>query len=112
MSTRHGHDESLADHYIDLLSAWARLEKRPLFGAIAIYRDHHAFAMIWKGALYFKVDDDSLPDYVAANSHTLGYTSAGEVRQLKSFREVPVDVIEEREKLCAWAQRAYQAALK
>lgn len=34
--------------------------------------------MVWHGALYFKVDDESRHAYEAAKSHTLGYVSNGE----------------------------------
>ncbi|MBH2008364.1 MAG: TfoX/Sxy family protein [Xanthomonadaceae bacterium] len=84
MSKSLGHIQGLADHYIDLLEGWAKLEKRPLFGAIALYRNHYVFAMVWNGALYFKVDDESLSDYVKAKSHMLSYTSEGATRELKS----------------------------
>lgn len=104
--------QHLADHYVDQLSGWGKITTRPLFGAVALYRSGKVFAMVWHGALYFKVDDESQAQYEAAGSHTLGYVSEGEEHALKSYWEVPADVVESKDKLHAWAKRAYQAALK
>lgn len=103
--------QKLADHYVDQLSDWAKITTRPLFGAVALYRNQHVFAMAWHGALYFKVDDASRSDYEAAGSRTLGYSTDGEDHALKSYWEVPADVLEDEEKLRDWVERAYQAAL-
>jgi DNA transformation protein len=105
-------NNELAQYYAEQLSGWARITTRPLFGAVALYRDHQVFAMAWKGSLYFKVDDASRPEYEAAGSQPLGYVADGNEHALKSYWEVPVDVIEEHEALLAWAQRAWRAALK
>lgn len=51
--------KELAAHFADQLSGWASITARPLFGAVALYRDEHVFAMVWQGSLYFKVSDES-----------------------------------------------------
>lgn len=104
--------QALADHYVDQLSSWAKITTRPLFGAVALYRHDHVFAMVWHGGLYFKVDDDSRTKYEAAGSHALGYVSEGEEHALKSYWEVPVDIVEDHEQLQRWAERAYRAAVQ
>lgn len=113
MSEQYKAATALADHYIDQLSDWATVTRRPLFGASALYRGEHIFGMVWHGSLYFKVDEETRKDYEAANSQTLGHT-AGEAadHSLKTYMEVPVDVIEDDGKLHQWAESAYQAALK
>jgi DNA transformation protein and related proteins len=112
MSKQFQQAKHLAEHYIEQLSDWAKITTRPLFGAAALYRNDHVFAMAWQGSLYFKVNDDSRSEYEAAGSHALGYRTEGEDHALKSYWEVPADVLEDADKLHAWAERAYQAALK
>jgi DNA transformation protein len=112
MSKQSEETKKLADHYVDQLSDWAKITTRPLFGAVALYRDEHVFAMVWHGALYFKVSKESRGDYEAAGSHALGYVAQGHEHALKSYWEVPADVLEDREQLHEWAQRAWGAALK
>lgn len=104
--------QSLADHYVDQLSSWAKTTTRQMFGAVALYRHDHVFAMVWHGGLYFKVDDESRKGYEAAGSHALGYVSEGDKHALKSYWEVPADVLEDHEQLHQWAERAYHAAVK
>ena len=111
MSKQSEQTKKLAEHYVDQLSDWAKITTRPLFGAVALYRNDHVFAMAWQGALYFKVDDDSRARYEAAGSQTLGYTTEGEDHALKSYWTVPADILEDDERLHEWAERAYQAAL-
>jgi DNA transformation protein and related proteins len=112
MSKQSEQTQKLADQYVDQLSDWAKVTTRPLFGAVALYRHDHVFAMVWHGALYFKVDDSSRGEYEAAGSQALGYESEGEDHALKSYWEVPADVIEDDDMLRDWGERAYQAALK
>ena len=66
----------------------------------------------WPGTGRSTFDDDSRGEYEAAGSQALGYASEGEDHALKSYWEVPVDVLEDEGKLRDWAERAYQAALK
>lgn len=112
MSQHSAQMQKLADHYVDQLAGWAKVTTRPLFGAVALYRGKQVFAMAWHGALYLKVDDNSRGEFEAAGSHPLGYKSEGEDQALKSYWEVPVDVIEDDDRLKDWVDRAYQAAVK
>ncbi|MEC5317693.1 TfoX/Sxy family protein [Brenneria populi subsp. brevivirga] len=112
MTTQFQKTEALAADYIDQLSSWARIATRPLFGAVALYRNDHLFAMVWHGGLYFKVDDSSRKDYEAAGSLALGQVNKSDAHGLKSYREVPADVTEDGEQLRQWAERAYHAAVK
>ncbi|HEY5798002.1 MAG TPA: TfoX/Sxy family protein [Bosea sp. (in: a-proteobacteria)] len=112
MKKRSSQEIHLADHFVELLADWANVTTRPLFGAVALYRADRVFAMVWHGALYFKVDRVSQKEYESAGSKALSYVSSGENYTLKSYWEVPADVIEDGAKLCDWAERAYQVALK
>ncbi|MCO4878288.1 TfoX/Sxy family protein [Paraburkholderia caribensis] len=105
-------NEELAQYIIEQLALSDPISTRSLFGACALCRNEHVFGMVWKGDLYFKVDDENKNDYEIANSHTLGYVSKGEERALKSFWTVPAEVVENREDLRVWAEKAYRAAMK
>jgi DNA transformation protein and related proteins len=112
-------NEGLVQFVIEQLATEDTIVTRPLFGAIALYRNGQVFAMAWKGSLYFKVDEATRKDYEAANSHALGYVSEGVDHSLKSFWEVLADVIEvladvieDREALREWAGKAYEGATK
>ncbi|MGO4570006.1 TfoX/Sxy family protein [Rhizobium sp. 2YAF20] len=65
----------------------------------------------WKGAVYFKVDENTRKDFDAAGSHALEYHRQGKPQALKSYMEAPADVLEDDETLVQWAERAYRAAI-
>lgn len=112
MARADNRNEDLAAHYIERLSDWAELSKKPLFGAISLRREHLVFAMVWKGDLYFKVDDGSCSAYEEADSQPLAYTRGTGEQHLKSYWQVPADVLDDDDMLQQWAEKAWQAALK
>lgn len=101
----------LANDYVERLSDWAELSTKPLFGAISLRRNDLVFAMVWQGALYFKVDESSRPAYEKAGSHALPYVREGHEKSLKSYWQAPAEVVEDDDVLQQWAERAWQAAL-
>ena len=101
-----------AKEIAERLSPWANVTTKPLFGAVALYRGEHVFAMVWKGTVYFKVDQTTRIDFDAAGSHALEYQSQGKPQALKSYMEAPVDALEDDETLSQWAEKAYRAAIK
>ena len=101
-----------ANELAERLAPWASVTTKSLFGAISLYRGDHVFAMVWKGAVYFKVDDDTRKVFEAAGSHELEYQSQGKAQALKSYMEAPAEVMEDDEVLVQWAERAYRAAVK
>ena len=102
----------LADHYIAVLSDWAAVTRRPLFGAIALRRNGLVFGMIWEVGLYFKTDEKSVKPYDAAESGKLRYTDHdGRSQALRSYAAVPADVAEDDDELRRWVETAYKVAL-
>ena len=101
-----------AKEIAERLSPWANVTTKPLFGAVALYRGEHVFAMLWQGAIYFKVDETTRKDFDAAGSHALEYHSQGKPRALKSYMEAPADILEDDETLSHWADKAYRAAIE
>ena len=111
LSKAHERELSLVNHYVDLLETWSHVEVRPLFGAIALKRSGLVFAMVWQGALYFKVNSETREEYKRAASSTLRYYRNGKMQSLSSFWEVPLSVAEDASLLQRWAERAFQAAI-
>ena len=71
-----------------------------MFGGYGLYRKETFFGIIHRGRLYFKTDDRTRAGYVARSMKPF----RPNVKQtLKSYYEVPVEVIEDAEQLVAWA---------
>jgi DNA transformation protein and related proteins len=82
---------------------------RPLFGGFGIYRRDVIFGMVFQERLYFKVDDQAKGEYV---SRGMGPFRPNERQTLKSYYEVPPEVLDEREALLSWARDAIRAGLE
>lgn len=76
-----------------------------MFGGYGLYRGDVFFGIIHKSRLYFKTDPKSLPSYLEAGMKPF---RPNDKQTLKSYYEVPVDVIEDSDQLIAWARRAFQ----
>lgn len=92
---------------LDGLAALGEVTSRPLFGGHGLYWRGTIFAIAYAGRLYFKVDEGTKGDYQARN---LGPLRPNERQTLKSYYEVPPDVLADREVLISWAGEAIRAA--
>src|SRR4051795_10833393 len=84
------------------------ISSRPLFGGHGIYWRGVIFGIVFRGRLYFKVDDRSKEDYVSGGMPPF---RPNERQTLKSYYEVPPEVIDDREALLAWAREAIRAGI-
>jgi DNA transformation protein and related proteins len=89
------------------LSELDHITVRPMFGGYGIYWRNVIFGIVFRGRLYVKVDDQSKGDYV---SRGMPPFRPNERQTLKSYYEVPPDVLDDREALLSWAREAIRAA--
>ncbi len=100
--------ERFEDRLLDRLSDLGEVTSRPLFGGYGVYWREAIFAILYGGKLYLKVDDQSKGDFVARG---MGPFRPNERQTLKSYYEVPPEVLDDREGLLAWAREAIRAAM-
>ena len=96
-------DESFKDFIVDQLRELDNLEARRMFGSFGLYRDETFFGIVSKGRLYLKVDDATLGEY---RKRKMKPFRPNAKQTLKSYYQVPVDIIEDADQLAAWARRA------
>ncbi|MDP2652791.1 MAG: TfoX/Sxy family protein [Candidatus Omnitrophota bacterium] len=99
-------DHSFRDFVLDQLSG-LDVDCRRMFGGEGLYLRGRFFGIIFKEALYFKTDEKSRPDYVKMGSSAFKPNAR---QTLKTYYEVPVDVIEDRPRLLEWAGKAAAVA--
>jgi DNA transformation protein len=85
------------------------LRIKGMFGGHGVFLGDTMFALIADDVLYFKVDDQSLADFIDAGSEPFTYSRGGKDRQM-SYYMVPDGALEESETLIPWAERAIGAA--
>ena len=98
--------ETFKDRVLDQLSALGGITSRPMFGGWGIYWKGVIFAIEYRDRLYFKVDEQSKGEYLAKGT---GPFRPNERQTLKSYYEVPPEVLADPEVLLSWAGEAIRA---
>ena len=96
-------DESFKDFVVEQLRELDNLEARRMFGSFGLYRDETFFGIVSKGRLYLKVDEATVGEY---RKRRMKPFRPNAKQTLKSYYQVPVDIIEDADQLAAWARRA------
>lgn len=95
-------DDSFRDFVLDALEGLPDLRSKAMFGGLGLYMGENFFGIIWKGRLYFKVDAKSRVEYASRGSKPFTYSRDGKKMSM-SYYEVPAEVIDDHERLRAWA---------
>lgn len=96
-------DTSFLDFVLEQLDEMRGLKVRQMFGGHGLYLDGAFFAIVHKGALYFRTDEQSRAVFVRAGSRP--FNPKGRL-ELHRYYAVPADVLEDARTLCIWAKAA------
>jgi len=102
-------DESFKDFVLDQLRELDGVEARRMFGGHGLYKDEIFFGIVHKGKLHFKVDESTVGEYRRRKMRPFRPNAK---QTLKSYYEVPVEIIEDGERLGAWAEAAIHCQRK
>jgi DNA transformation protein len=94
-------DESFKDFILDQLQELDAVEARRMFGGYGLYRDETFFGILHKGRLYFKIDETTVKEY---RKRKMKPFRPNAKQMLKSYYQVPVEIIEDVERLADWAK--------
>jgi DNA transformation protein len=103
--------QGFVEFVCDQLSFWGNVAARRMFGGQGLFRDGTMFALVHEDALYFRTDEANVADFRAAGMAPFSYRRDGKKVSL-GYHAVPPDVLDEAERLAAWAEKAYAAALR
>ncbi len=95
--------DSFRDYVLDQLRSLGGVEARAMFGAYGLYHAGVFFGIVHDGRLYLKTDEESREEYVRWGMEPF---RPNEKQTLKSYYEVPADLLEDDEALSLWALRA------
>ena len=96
-------DESFKDFVLDQLQELDGVEARRMFGGHGLYQDETFFGILHKGKLYFKVDESTVGEY---RKRKMKPFRPNAKQTLKSYYQVPVEILEDSERLFDWAVKA------
>ena len=97
-------------HVHELLSSLGQLSQGRFFGGHAIKHDGKQFAMIMGNTLYFRVDDQTRPEYITNGAKPFSYLTKLRAVQVKTYYSVPAELLESRSDILPWARKAIHAA--
>ena len=95
--------DGFKDYVLDQLADLRGVTCRAMFGGYGLYQHDTFFGIIHKGRLYFKVTPATIALYKA---HSMKPFRPNSQQTLKTYYEVPPDVLEDAEQLVIWANRA------
>src|SRR5437867_11333750 len=80
-----------------------------MFGGHGLYQAGHFFGLLMGGPLYFQTDERTRHCYLQRGMGPFRYEKARRILSMTYF-EVPPDVLESRDDLVTWANRALRVA--
>lgn len=101
-----GKDADFLEFVLDQLSRIPAVTSRRMFGGIGLYQGPVFFAIIDDGRLYFVTDDETRACYVSRRMGPFEYTPG---KFIRTYYEVPIDVLENDTELQEWAREAVAA---
>lgn len=103
MATKH---DGFKDFVLDQLADLRGLTCRAMFGGYGLRYRETFFGIIHNGRLYFKATSETANSYRAMGSKPFRVTKT---MTLKTYYEVPVDILEDVARLAEWAETASTA---
>ena len=87
-----------------------RLRSKSMFGGVGVYSGDHFFALIDNDTLFFKVDDSSRHEFIAARMKAWSPFEDG--KEMKGYYELPAELLEDPDELKPWVDKAIAVAAK
>jgi DNA transformation protein and related proteins len=94
---------SYRDFVLDQLRSLEGVSCRAMFGGYGLYLGAEFFGILYDGRLYFKTDELTRQAY---RERGMGPFAPGGEQVLKSYYEVPGEIVEDDEELASWAREA------
>lgn len=106
-----GARSEFVEYVVELMSTWAPVSARKMFGGYGLYREGTMFALVADDQLYFKADRNTVSQFEREGSCPFFYTSQGRTVRM-SYWSAPAESLESPAAMREWCQTAYAAALR
>ncbi len=102
--------DDFLNYCIDLLAGWKTVTARRMFGGAGLYADGAIFGVVADDIVYLKVDDSTREAFIQAGSRPFEPYPDKIKTAIRSYYEVPPDVLEDPDEFARWAQRSLDIA--
>jgi len=98
------------DFLIDLFADFGAVTIRKMFSGFGISADGTNFALALRAGLYFRADDQTIPQFEAEGSKPFQYQTRTKTVTVNSYWQLPARLFDDSEELADWARAALAAA--
>jgi DNA transformation protein len=98
------------DFLIDLFADFGPVTIRRMFSGFGISADGTNFALALRSGLYFRADEQTIPQFEAEGSTPFQYQTRARTVTVKSYWQLPARLFDDSEELSVWARAALAAA--
>lgn len=98
------------DFLIDLFAEFGPVTIRPMFSGFGISADGTNFAMALRSGLYFRADEETIPQFEAEGSKPFQYQTRARIVTVGSYWQLPARLFDDSGELAEWARAALAAA--
>ncbi len=98
------------DFLIDLFADFGPVTIRRMFSGFGISADGTNFALALRAGLYFRADEETIPQFEAEGSKPFQYQTRAKIVTVNSYWQLPARLFEDPEELTGWARAALAAA--
>ncbi len=98
------------DFLIDLFSEFGEVSLRRMFSGYGVSAAGVNFALVLRGALYFRVDDQNIAPFQDEGSEPFKYATRTKEVTVASYWRLPERLYDDPEELAQWATAALAAA--
>jgi DNA transformation protein and related proteins len=100
------------DFLADLFADFGPVTLRRMFSGYGISADGTNFALSLRAGLYFRADEQTIPQFESEGSRPFQYqqSKTGKVVTVNSYWELPARLFDDSEELTGWARAALAAA--
>lgn len=104
-------DDGFLAYVHELLGPLGQVSIRRMFGGHGVYVDGLFIAIVGEGRIYFKVDEETKPRFLAAGCAPFAIVHKGQPMEM-SYWSVPDEAMDTSEDMAPWAKLAIAAALR
>src|SRR3981081_794015 len=98
------------DFLIDLFAEFGPVTIRRMFSGFGISADGTNFALALRAGLYFRADEQSIPQFEAEGSRPFQYQTRAKTVTVNSYWQLPARLFDDSEELADWARAALAPA--
>jgi DNA transformation protein and related proteins len=98
------------DFLIDLFADFGPVTIRRMFSGYGISADGTNFALALRAGLYFRADEQTVPQFEAEGSTPFQYQTRTKTVTVNSYWQLPARLFDDSEELAEWAKAALAAA--